>query len=75
MSMSLDTKKGDKITITDATCNNGFESDRLLIRKHLKPGENYTVKYVDLGKFYSVVYIEEVPDVAFNTVNFENVTE
>ena len=33
----------------------------------------YTVDHIDINGWMSDVYLKEVPNVAFNTVNFENV--
>ena len=51
---------------------NGRESDQELAKKHLKPGELYTIERTDVGDWHTDVCLTEIPGVWFNLVHFED---
>lgn len=40
--------------------------------KHLKVGETYTINRIYIGGFNTDIYLDEVPDVKFNSVMFDD---
>lgn len=50
----------------------GYEHDKALCTKHLQLGEVYTVEKTSVGSDSSHVWLKEFPNIAFNTVNFED---
>lgn len=68
--MDIFSKKGTKVTVTERSIKNGSLLDREVAKDHLKVGEMYTVSHTDVHPFETQVYIEEIPDVVFNSVNF-----
>ncbi len=79
-SMTLDPKDvavlncspGDKLRF--AYPNNGYESDQVSAKKHLELDKVYTLSRIRVDKWFTVVMLEEVPDVRFNSVLFEVAT-
>lgn len=51
---------------------NGFDNDLIKAFEHLEKGAVYTVAAIEVGNWSSVVWFEENPTVAFNTVMFED---
>lgn len=72
MSMSLETKPGDRVRF-DA--EGGTDHDRMEGNQRLQKGAVYTVTHLDVENWRSWVYLKECPGVGFNTVMFENVVE
>lgn len=64
----LGCKKGDQIRFTG---EGGYDSDKERANKYLTVGEVYTVDIIDIGNWMSDVYLQDFPDVDFNTVMFE----
>lgn len=63
--------KGFKVIVRRA----GNERDGELIRKHLVIGKEYTVEKTEVHNWHTDVFLQEVPDIAFNSVSFEDVSE
>lgn len=68
--MNIYSTKGSKIIFKHE--NYGYSSHQETAKKHLKLGEIYTVNRTDIGGSHTDVYLDEVPNVAFNSVMFEN---
>lgn len=72
--MNIYAKHGDKVIVTEASYKAGDKaSDNTYL--HLEVGKVYTVEYTDVHNWHTDVYIKEVPEVAFNSVNFEDYTD
>jgi hypothetical protein len=71
--MNKSLKNGDKVTVTTGSAKNGYSDDQENVKKHLKIGEEYTIKDVNVKAYFTDVYLQEVPNVKFNSVNFVNV--
>lgn len=67
MSMDIYSKPGTKIVFTG---ENGSDWDKEHAFKHLEVGKEYTVKSIEVGGWSSLLELEEVPGVRFNTVHF-----
>ena len=70
--MNIYAKEGHKITVTEETINYGYNHHKEMANKHLKVGEVYTVDHTEVGGWHTDVYIKEVPNIAFNSVHFED---
>jgi hypothetical protein len=73
--MNTYAKKGEKITVTEKTIKSGHISDQRKASEFLKVGKWYTVERTDVGKWSTVVFIQEVPGVGFNSVHFVQESE
>lgn len=65
--------KGHKVTVTEESANNGYRIDKEIVAKNLKVGKIYTVEKTDVGQSSTTVYLQETPNIAYNSVNFEDV--
>ena len=52
--------------------NNGYRNEHLRARSLMCVGNRYTVRAIEVGDCSSLVLLEEVPYVWFNTVFFAN---
>lgn len=68
MSMDIHAKPGSKVVFKYP--GNGRDSCKERAKKHLKEGEVYTVRLTCVGNWHTDVYLEEIPNVAFNSVMF-----
>ena len=71
--MEIFALKGYKVRVTEKSKRNGNDYDIEKVKEHLTVGETYTVDYTNVHSSSTDVYLEEVPDVRFNSVNFEGV--
>lgn len=69
-SMSIDAKKGHKVTVTEKSIANGYPLDEEKARHYLKVGKVYTVARMDVHNWSSTVILQEIPGVEFNSVHF-----
>ncbi len=70
-SMNIRSPKGTKIVY--AFPENGYTFDQdLAKRSDLIVGEEYTVSRIIVRSWDSKVFLEEKPDIGFNTVLFKN---
>ncbi len=67
--MNIYARPGTKLIF--AHPNYGYNYDRAHAAKHLTPGKTYTLKRTDVGRSSTRVYLEEIPDTWFNSVQFE----
>jgi len=72
MTMNIYAEKGDKVKVTEESIRNGYDHVRELAEKYLQVGQTYTINYTVVGGFQNEVYLQEIPDVAFNAVQFED---
>jgi hypothetical protein len=63
-------RPGSKIVFSNPTF--GYESDQKLAKECLRVGETYTIKSIQIHRWNTDVYLDEVPDEVFNSVLFEN---
>lgn len=73
--MEIFALEGHKVVVTEETKNNGHYHDSDQVKEHLELGKEYTVDRTDVGGSHTDVYLKEVPNVRFNSVNFEDVVE
>jgi len=71
--MDIYTKPGTKIVVTETSAKNGYTSDENKVAAHLTIGVLYTVERMEVDSWSSEVYLEEFPNIPFNSVNFENI--
>lgn len=71
--MNIYAKRGHKVKYCYP--NNGYDYDRELCNKHLTQNSVYTVEFFEVESFSSRIYLQEVPEIAFNTVMFCDYTE
>ena len=67
-SMDLTEKEGDQVRYFFP--DSGYVGDQFHAGQHLKVGNVYTVKHVDVGSSSSTVTLKELPGLFFNTVLF-----
>lgn len=70
--MNIHAKKGHKVIVTNETAKNGYKPDREIVVKWLEIGQIYTIEKTVVFDFHTEVYLREIPDVPFNSVNFED---
>lgn len=63
--------KGHKVKCS--TLSAGYEFHQELAKKHLTIGDTYTVDYTNVDSWHTDVFLEEIPNVKFNSVFFEDV--
>ena len=68
--MNIYAEEGEKVIFAYPQC--GYDGDKTRAAKYLEVGKEYTVSWTEVGGFSSVVYLEEFPNVPFNTVMFES---
>lgn len=64
---------GFRVKVTSASATWGYGSDQETVRDHLRVDEIYTVERTEVRDSSTEVYLQEVPDIAFNSVNFVDV--
>lgn len=73
MSMDLKTKPGAKIVVTSESIRNGTEEDKANASLYLKPKKRFTLRKIQVHDWHTDVWVEEIPGVKFNSVQFENI--
>ena len=68
--MNIYAKQGHKVVY--ANPQNGYKSDQHLASHNLWEGKTYTVSHTIVSGFSTEVYLEEVPNIPFNSVMFED---
>lgn len=71
--MNIHAKKGEKVIFKYPTA--GHKHDHELVKKHLSLNKFYTVDKTVVGEYHTDVYLEEFPNIVFNSVNFESEQE
>ena len=69
--MNIYAEYGDKVVARHL--DNGWDSDKEKAHKYLEQDKEYTIKFTDVHSCSTDVYLMEIPDVAFNSVHFEDV--
>ena len=64
----------NKIKVTEETVGCGYNIDQEYVKKFLTINKEYTVDYTTVGGSHTYVYIKEIPDISFNSVNFADVS-
>jgi hypothetical protein len=57
--------------VTDKTKRNGYDYDKDMARDYLEVGKEYTLNSMSVSQSSSSLMLDEIPNVGFNTVNFE----
>jgi len=73
--MNICAKKRDKVIVTETTAKNGYEFDSNNVKKYLEVGKEYTVEDTIVDQYHTTVYLQEIPQIGFNSVNFEDINE
>ena len=71
--MNIYAKKGHKVRC--CTLNGGYDFDKAKANKYLYVGGEYTIEKTDVDNWHTDVYLEEFPNVKFNSVFFEDVVD
>ena len=69
--MNIYAKSGDKVVFSYP--DNGYDGDREDGKKYLEVGRTYTVVATEIHNWNTDVWLEEVPNVRFNSVLFSDV--
>jgi hypothetical protein len=66
---------GDKVAVIakDGEVWNGYDSDKRHVEKHLKIGIVYTISRINIQDWKTDIYLEEVPEIPFNSCNLYSV--
>ena len=70
--MNVYAHKGDQVVFLG---ENGYELELTQAHKFLKTGKVYTVLRTEVYEWHSYVWLQEIPQVPFNTVQFEDLVE
>jgi hypothetical protein len=68
--MNIWSPEGSKIKFTNPTA--AMDEGRHA-QKYLKLNEVYTIQNIEVGDSFTDVWLEELPELAFNSCHFENV--
>lgn len=71
--MNIYALKGHKIKCI--TLSAGWTYQQEVAKKHLEIGKEYTVEHTEVNRWDTDVYLEEIPNVSFSSVFFEDVSE
>ena len=71
--MDIHAIQGTKVTVTEDSIKNGYDSVEKHARQHLEIGKTYTVLNTSVDRWNTDVYLEEFPDEVFNSVSFEDI--
>lgn len=72
--MNIHAKHGHRVMATEEGMKSGRPSDQVQAQEYLVPGLAYTVNRTVYG-YPTLVYLVEIPGVAFNSVHFEDADE
>ena len=72
--MNIYALEGHKVKVVEQTANSGYKEDVELIRKHCVIDKEYTVDYTIVHSSSTDVYLKEIPNIRFNSVNFVDVS-
>ena len=71
--MNIYAKKGDRVVF--AYPKNGYDRHVATAAKYLKKDETYTIDHTEVGSWHTDVYLQEIPGVSFNSVQFVDAEE
>jgi hypothetical protein len=72
-SMNIYALKGHKVKVTEQSSISGWDGDSEKVKKHLEIGKEYTVEKTHVHQSSTDVFLQEFPDMHFNSVNFVDV--
>lgn len=73
--MNINAEPGTKITVTERSINNGYQGDKESANKYLRVGNIYTLNNVDISPFVTYIEVEELPNLIFNSIHFEDIED
>lgn len=68
--MNIYAKEGDKVICS--THNAGYDIEKEKVKKYLVIGQEYTIDCTVVDNWSTDVYLQEFPDIPFNSVFFED---
>lgn len=68
--MNIYAKNGDRVVY--AFPKHGRDWDRVQATEHLELGKTYTVDRTSVGSSNTAVWLQEIPGIAFNSVQFKD---
>jgi hypothetical protein len=71
--MNIYAKRGDKVKFSFPDW--GYNSDIEKAKEYLTVGKEYTIEKTDVSSWHTNVYLQEFPEVSFNSIMFEDVVE
>jgi hypothetical protein len=71
--MNIYALKGHKVIRN--TLSTGYEYQVEVAKKYLEIGKEYTVEKTEVESYHTNVWLEEFPDVKFNSAYFEDVVD
>lgn len=71
-SMTAPAPNGHKVKVTETSFKNGWDHKRDHVEKFLKVGGLYTVERTEMHSWHTKVWLQEIPNEEFNSVNFED---
>lgn len=72
--MNIFSLKGHRVKVTESSAKNGTDYDTRKVKDYLEIDKIYKVERTEVGAWRTDVYLQEIPDVTFNSVNFESIT-
>ncbi len=69
--MNIHAQTGDKVICS--TFDAGYPLEQEHAKKHLVIGQQYTVDYTVIHDWSTDVYLQELPEIRFNSVFFEDI--
>ena len=71
--MNIYALKGHKVKC--GTLSAGYDHHKKVAQKHLEVGKEYTVEKTEVDSCHTDVWLQEIPNVMFNSVFFEDMVE
>lgn len=71
--MNIYALRGHKVRCKNLT--GGYDSEEDLAKRHLEIGKEYTIEKTVVDNWSTDVWLEEIPDIRFNSVFFEDAEE
>lgn len=68
--MNIYAARGDKVSF--AHPKNGYGHDQDKAARHLVKGQTYTIDHTEVHSWHTDVFLQEFPNVSFNSVLFED---
>jgi hypothetical protein len=73
--MNIYALPGHIVKVTEDSIAYGYDVDKKRAAKYLTVGSTYTIAHTEVDNYSTDVYLEEFPNIYFNSVHFEDVTE
>lgn len=71
--MNIYALKGHKVKCK--TLSAGYDYDKEVAQNHLKVEKEYTIERTQVDSWHTDVWLQEIPNVKFNSVFFEDIVE